>query len=166
MSKGMWLLAAALGAAIVYFLDPNNGKSRRTTAMDRLGGMKGKAGDTASTMGQRAGDAVYGTVRETVTVAAHDNPNPDDRTLNDRVESEVFADPRVPKGRINTSVVAGVVTLRGQLDSQADIDYVIERVQAVRDVKGVQSYLHTPGTVAPNKEEAIEASDAVEETTA
>lgn len=89
-----------------------------------------------------------------------DNPNPDDTTLRDRVESEIFRDWSVhaDKGEFNIDVVDGIAVLRGQLKTQEEIDTLIRKVGEVRDVKGVESYLHLPGTPAPNKEDAIEAS--------
>ncbi len=87
-----------------------------------------------------------------------DNPNPDDNTIRDRVETELFRRAWVPKGNLNIDVVDGVVELRGQLKHQADIDTLVKDARAVQHVKDVRSFLHLPGTPAPNKESAIEAS--------
>ena len=87
-----------------------------------------------------------------------DNPTPDDNTLRDRVETELFRRAWVPKGNINIDVVDGIVELRGQLKHQTDIDTLIKDARAVQHVKDVRSFLHLPGTPAPNKESAIEAS--------
>ncbi len=87
-----------------------------------------------------------------------DNSNPDDNTIRDRVETELFRRAWVPKGNLNIDVVDGVVELRGQLKHQADIDTLIKDARAVQHVKDVRSFLHLPGTPAPNKESAIEAS--------
>ena len=64
------------------------------------------------------------------------------------------------EGEYNLNVEGGIAVLRGQLNSEEDIQLLISLVGDVPDVRGVESFLHTPGTVAPNKEEAIEASDA------
>lgn len=90
---------------------------------------------------------------------APDNPNPDDNTLRDRIESEAFRHDTAPHGEYNLNVEDGVAVLRGQLSSEADIQRLIELVAQVPDVRAVESYLHTPGTPAPNKESALEASD-------
>lgn len=87
-----------------------------------------------------------------------DNPNPDDNTIRDRVETELFRRAWVPKGNLNIDVVDGVVELRGQLKHQSDIDTLIKDARAIQHVKDVRSFLHLPGTPAPNKESAIEAS--------
>jgi hypothetical protein len=103
---------------------------------------------------RRVGQAAYGTVRERMPVG-HDNPNPDDRTLKDRVESEVFRDPSVPKGQINVNVQNGVVVLRGELGTPQAIENVITRTRQVPNVRAIESYLHLPGTPAPNKESVL-----------
>jgi len=152
------LIAGGLiGAGLVYFLGPNGAARRRgltqSKATSLTGGGLGKVVDTAQTAVKKA----QGVVRETVPMQ-HDNPNPDDLTLRDRIESELFRDPKLGRDKMNINVVRGVVELRGELPTQADIDAVISSVNSIRDVLGVESYLHTPGTPAPNKEAAIEAS--------
>jgi len=157
MSKKLSIVAVGLGAGLMYFFDPDQGTRRRHIARDRLGGAKNKAVRTAEREAAYVGGQVQGVVKEMVHTP-RDNPNPDDNTLTDRVESEVFRDQRVPKGKLNVNVVEGVVELRGQLDNQNDIDYVVQLVKKVPDVKGIHNYLHLPGTPAPNKEAAVEAS--------
>ena len=65
---------------------------------------------------------------------------PDDATLRDRVESELFRDPEVPKGRMNIDAAAGVVTLRGTVDP-ALVEDLAERVGAVEGVVRVENLL-------------------------
>jgi osmotically-inducible protein OsmY len=91
-------------------------------------------------------------------VRAQDDPNLDDNSLRDRVESELFRFPEISKGEININVEGHVVVLRGQVEDQATIDMIVDLVRDIPDVRDVQSFLHVPGTVAPNKEESIEAS--------
>jgi len=170
------LFPILLGAALAFFLDPEQGARRRSMIMDRSGSLTGRgtkaAVDTASSTGGNAYGTVqeassstsftagkaYGTVQEETVPHVPDNPNPDDATLTDRVESEIFRDPNIPKGDININTVDGVVDLRGELGTQQAIDDLIAKVRAVPNVKNVRSYLHVPGTPAPNKESAIEAS--------
>jgi osmotically-inducible protein OsmY len=75
----------------------------------------------------------------------------DDLTLRDRVESEVFRNPDLPKGRINFDVESGVVTIRGQVDNAYQIANVEKAVLKVPGVAGVENLLHVAGTPAPNK---------------
>ena len=65
---------------------------------------------------------------------------PDDATLRDRVESELFRDPEVPKGQMNVDAAAGVVTLRGTVDAAWVEDLPI-RAGAVEGVVRVENLL-------------------------
>jgi hyperosmotically inducible periplasmic protein len=149
-------ISGVIGAALVYFLDPDTGARRRHVTRDRMGALLRRFARQSEQLVQYAGGRAYGVVQETVP-HQHDNPNPDDLTLRDRVESEIFRDPSTPKGQINLSVVEGIVELHGQLGSQDEIDRLIKAVQNVRDVQGVRSYLHLPGTPAPDKADALKA---------
>jgi osmotically-inducible protein OsmY len=75
----------------------------------------------------------------------------DDETLCQRVESQLFRDRHIPKGNLNINCEHGMVILRGELDSPADIARLEERVRRIPGVRGVQNLLHTHGTPAPNK---------------
>ena len=103
-----------------------------------------------------AGDRATG-LKNRVTSAA-DNPDPDDLTLLDRVESQVFSDPTIPKGDINVMVVDGRAVLRGQV-SQPQIGAIEAAVRKVVGVKDVENLLHPPGTPAPNKASARSAGN-------
>jgi osmotically-inducible protein OsmY len=88
---------------------------------------------------------------------ARDERDNDDLTVLDRVESEVFGRRGFPKDRINADVVDGRLTLRGQLDSEAQIREVADAAREVPGVLEVVVLLHLPGTPAPNKAAALEA---------
>jgi osmotically-inducible protein OsmY len=93
--------------------------------------------------------------------AAHPLPAqvvPDDRTLKQRVQTEVLGDPAVPKGPIVVDVLDGMVTLRGQLSSPGEIALVEDLALSVIGVRGVESLLHLPGIDPANKAEALKAS--------
>jgi osmotically-inducible protein OsmY len=74
----------------------------------------------------------------------------DDRTLVDRVRTEVFGRRRFGRLSVNIDAVDGVVSLRGQLDDQDAIRDLEAAVGNVVGVHGVENLLHTPDTVAPN----------------
>jgi hypothetical protein len=142
----MFLGALAAGMALVYFLDPRGGTNRRNRIRSQLGSVPGSL------------PGVPGPLKGMMP-RAHDNTNPDNKTLKDRVESEVLRDPKFGRAPINFNVEEdGIVIVRGELPRQEDIDELISQVKSIRDVKDVQSYLHLPGTPAPNKLSAIEAS--------
>jgi osmotically-inducible protein OsmY len=81
-------------------------------------------------------------------------PAEDDLTLRDRVESEVFRDPDLPKGDINFDVENGIVTIRGAVDNAFRIATIEKAVFKVPGVIGVENLLHVTGTPAPNKAQA------------
>ena len=75
--------------------------------------------------------------------------NPDDATLAQKVESEIFRDVEVPKGQVNVNAEYGVVYLRGQVESEDLIRDLEERTRQVQGVNDVRNLLHTPGSEAP-----------------
>jgi osmotically-inducible protein OsmY len=153
-----FLLGGIVGALLLYFLDPQGGNRRRSLLTDKASSLTRKGTKTAGGIGQGITSRSQGLVTETVP-HKHDNPNPDNNTLQDRIESELFRDQTLGRDKIVINVIEdGIVQLRGQLASQAEIQSVIARVKAIRDVKGVESFIHTPGTPAPNKEQSIRTS--------
>jgi hypothetical protein len=71
----------------------------------------------------------------------------------------VFGAADVPKDRIALTVVDGIAELRGELDSDEEIRTIGERVSYVSGVREVRNLMRTHGSVAPNKKDALEASD-------
>ena len=144
---------AIAGALTVYFFDPERGRTRRAQFMDWSGArlrrgqlaldqVVKRTGDSASTLPQRM-------------VRLQTGPRPvDDLTLKDRVESEIFRSPDLPKGQINFDVESAVVTVRGQVDNALQIAKIEKAVLKVPGVRGVENLLHVDGTPAPNKAEA------------
>jgi osmotically-inducible protein OsmY len=139
---------------LAYFLDPDKGTRRRNVTRDRLSAVIRRFMGRSGSMAQNIGGQAYGLVQETVP-HRRDNPNPDDRTLKDRIESEVFRNRKYSRESLNVDVADGVVELRGELPSESDIDDLIGQVKSVPDVREVVSYLHLPNTPAPNKESAL-----------
>ena len=138
------LSLAALVAAVVYFFDRDNGKRRRRMAVDRTAGfLRGKARrlDRAR---QGAVSGAHGVTQKAKHLREEEKPPPNDATLKAKVESEVFRDLSVPKGKVDVNAEDGVVYLRGEVDSP---DLVAELEKATRKVHGVrevQNLLHTP----------------------
>jgi osmotically-inducible protein OsmY len=149
------VVATALGAAASYFFDPEKGASRRAQVGGQLHGMLRQGRRNARRTAMQLQDRVGGTISQ--AQHARDERDNDDLTILDRVESEVFGRHGFPKERINADVVDGRLTLRGQLDSDEQIRSVVEAAGAVPGVVEVVSFLHLPGTPAPNKVDAIEA---------
>jgi osmotically-inducible protein OsmY len=74
----------------------------------------------------------------------------DDAGLAHKVESVLFRNPNVPKGKISVNAESGTVYLRGQLENADLIDAVVESARAIPGVGEVVSLLHLPGTEAPH----------------
>jgi hypothetical protein len=140
---------AALAAAATYFFDPQNGKRRRAMTRDRVAALFRRAGRK----GERAGRAVAAEATGFAAKAQHlqeeEKPQLDDVTLARKVESELFRDEDVPKGRININAEYGKVVIRGEVDRPELISELEERVRKIQGVQGVENLLHLPGTPAP-----------------
>lgn len=99
----------------------------------------------------RAAGGAEGTAHQAIPRAA-DPTDPNDQTLEQRVQSEIFRDPEAPKGSVNVNVERGVVYLRGEVPERAWIERLVAGAGGVQGVKGVESLLHQPEEPAPKKE--------------
>jgi BON domain-containing protein len=145
------LTGVIVGAAAAYLFDPERGRARRAMLADRVGAQLRRGWHTANELRTRT-SAGAATFPQRMVQLRSLRPRPaDDLTLRDRVESEVFRNADLPKGRINFDVESGVVTIRGQVDNAYQIAYVEKAVLKVPGVAGVENLLHVDGTPAPNK---------------
>jgi BON domain len=143
------LIAALFGGALVYFLDPDKGARRRNVARDRVLATLRRTGTRAERAGRKVGADVYGW-RQKATHAFDQAEIPaNDETLARKVETELFRDPAIPKGKLNINVEHGVVVLRGEADNPEQVRALEEQAQRVAGVTGVKNLLHLPGTPAP-----------------
>jgi hypothetical protein len=149
--RGRFLLGIVVGATGMYFLDPDRGRSRSSRARAQLA----KRGRQLQRQRERARRYEEG-VMEGLRHTEPPGPPVDDRTLVDRVKSEMGH--AFPHDRVSIDVADGVIELRGELESEAEIDALIDRIFEVPGVTALVSLLHLPGEPAPNKASAIEAS--------
>jgi len=126
-----FVLGGAVGAALAYLFDPDNGRKRRKKAIKRAAK----------------------TLHQTTKLRKQGKPQPDDVTLARKVESEIFRDADVPKGQINVNVEDGVVYLRGELEQPDLIEDLGAQARKVKGVRAVENLLHVPGEEAPAKAE-------------
>jgi hypothetical protein len=139
---------AALGGALAYFFDPQNGARRRNTTRDRVLAFFRQGGRKAGRAGRGAAAEAYGVSQK--LQHRHDEPKEyDDATLAAKVETELFRPTDVPKGQINVNVENGVVVLRGEVDSWLMVDDLVQRAREVQGVRDVENLLHLPGQPAP-----------------
>ena len=131
----------ALGAALSYFFDPQNGKRRRKMTIDRLAGLSRRHGKR---MIKSTASQAHALKQKGTHLSEEPKPQPDDVTLARKVETEIFRDADVPKGKINVNAENGKVVLRGEVDSPELIDDLVSKARKVQGVQDVESLLHTP----------------------
>jgi osmotically-inducible protein OsmY len=141
------LRLVALGAALAYFFDPENGKHRRKVTAQRLSGASRRHGGRLAGAASSRAKSIKQKARR-----KEPKPQPDDVTLARQVESEIFRDAEVPKGKINVNAENGKVVLRGEADSPEMIEELVDKARSVQGVQDVENLLHTPGDPAPMHE--------------
>jgi hypothetical protein len=160
MRAGALLAGGIAGAALMFMFDPRAGRRRRALTRDRLTGVRNRSVRRARRFGRRTGAEIYGVRQKMTHMHPEQKPPPNDVTLARTVESELFRDPHIPKGRINISAESGVVVLRGEMDRDAQISVIEQMVRKIPGVYDVENLMHVRGTPAPNKIAALQASGA------
>jgi hypothetical protein len=141
------LAAGCVGALAEYFFfDRQHGARRRHVVRDR----------TRAALRRRSRDAVRhakyleGVAEGAAHKAAHAVPGvgrhkepPDDVTLAQKVESIAFRKAGVPKGHVSVNADNAVIYLRGQLESDGQIEELVRAIHAIEGVNGVKNLLHT-----------------------
>ena len=157
---GKLLAAGATGAAAMYFLDPDRGKRRRNMARDRAAAAFRRGARNAGRLGRRTGAGTQSLAHRVAHARPGEAGPVDDRTLEQRVESQLFRHVDVPRGRISLSVEEGVLVLRGEVDRPEQVGELEATARKIPGVREVENLLHLPGTPAPNKRAAL-GSDRV-----
>jgi BON domain len=148
-----WMMGSGLcGAALMYLLDPERGRRRRHMTRDRFAARWRRVRRAGVTAWRGATAEAYGASQRMIHLVPRETDVPDDETLRQRVESQLFRDRHVPKGDLNITCEHGTVILRGELDTPAEILSLESRVASVAGVRNVHNLLHPHGTPAPNKE--------------
>jgi osmotically-inducible protein OsmY len=149
MRRG-FVLPAAIGAGLMFFFDPDSGNRRRAMARDRAAGFFRRGVRRTERAARVAAAKAYGLSQK----AQHLEEQPmdfDDATLAHKVETEVFRDPDVPKGKVNINAEDGVVYLRGEVESWGLANDLEDAARKVAGVKDVENLLHLPDQPAPMK---------------
>lgn len=149
---------ALAGAIVAYLFDPERGKSRRAMLTQWSGARLRQGSRSLGQLTRYSSNAAGTLPQRMVSLRSGQRSTPDDVTLKDRIESEVFRDPEMPKGEINFDVSNGIVTIRGAVDNAFRIATIEKAVFKVPGVSGVENLLHVTGTPAPNKAEAREST--------
>jgi osmotically-inducible protein OsmY len=148
----LWLAAGgAVGAALTALLDPVRGKARRARIRDQGAAFLRRRGRTVGRLGRKVGSDLQGFRDRQAYGRSGEYVAPNDETLQQKVESEVLGRADVPKGSIVLNAEDGVIVLRGELDTQDQIDHVESLVRKVDGVLDVENLLHIKGSPPPNK---------------
>lgn len=132
-----------MGAAISFFLDPQQGRRRRAITRDRTTAMFRRTFRRAEGMGRGVRARTHG-LKQRVTHLVPEDTAPNDPTLAQKVRSDVLRG----EGHINVNVEDGIVVLRGEIERPErirDIEAAVRKIHGVRDVRNM---LHLPGTPA------------------
>jgi len=141
VSRARRFRLVALGAALSYFFDPDNGRRRRKVTADRLAGLTRRHGKR---MIKSTASQAHALKQKGTHLSEEPKPQPDDVTLARKVETEIFRDAEVSKGKINVNAENGKVVLRGEVDSAEMINELVEKTRKVQGVQDVESLLTAP----------------------
>lgn len=127
--------AAGLGAALMYFLDPETGRRRRSLARDRFEHGKRAVHDAAQGAVHDAANRTRGAIARIQGNIAAREETVDDTVLTERVRAamgHVITDPHAIEVRVHE----GCVTLKGPALAQeiGELVACTERVRGVREV--------------------------------
>ena len=75
----------------------------------------------------------------------------DDVAIARKVESIIFRDRKVAKGKVDVNVADGVVWLRGEVKTPDLVKQLEARAREIPEVNGVENLLHLPKTPAPSR---------------
>jgi hypothetical protein len=149
------LVWTSAGAALAYLWDPELGKSRRARVKDQLAARARRTGRDVARKARYVGSTVEGKLER--VARAGGTPPADDRTLVDKVKSEVLGRTAFAGHQVLVEAADGVVTLRGELDRSLTNE-LEKAVRGVPGVREVTNLVHPPGEPAPNKEPSLTAT--------
>jgi gas vesicle protein len=139
-----------VGAAAMYALDPENGRRRRSLARDQAIKARNTIDQVVSEDLPKRADYLSGfaegarhKIKEMADGGSDRRPE-NEAVLIDRVMSQVFRDPAIPKGDINVDASGTTVFLRGAIDDEELAQEIAKRVHAVEGVDDVVNLINQP----------------------
>ena len=148
-------LVSGAGAATAYFFDPDRGKARRTQAKDQAEALIRKRQADAERAARYEANVAQG---EAARAQGAGVTRPQDDVDVVHAVKQALSTVDADTSNVTVESVEGVVTLRGQVDGRAAQTAIQEAAGRAPGVIEVQSFLHTPGTPAPNKAASLRAS--------
>lgn len=152
-SRWPTLLAGAVAGALgMFFLDPRGGNRRRALLKDKAVSLTNSVGDFVTGTVPQSASVVAGKAQGLQSSVAGAVPGSqsqshagdDDKTVTDRVMSEVFRDPTLPKGEVNVNTVDHVVYLRGHVEDPTKVQEIEARTRKVPGVTDVVNLINKP----------------------
>jgi hypothetical protein len=133
--------AFLLGAGTTYFLDPAQGKKRRHVIRNRALRTLRRAGRFSFKKARFGLGHLRGLGAQMRNRAFPRPRSLDDRTVEQRIRSDVLRDVGLSRQDIDIRVEQGVVTLRGHVAGRSLADDLIDRVKHVPGVVDVAAML-------------------------
>jgi len=140
------LAGAAIGAGIMYLLDPDGGRRRRALVRDQLVSAAHKTTDAVDATSRDVANRARGVVADLRGRLRRQHVS--DEVLRERVRARIGSVVG-HAGALEARVNDGQVTLRGPVLSE-EVDRLLRRVRSVRGVEDVISELEvhdTPGNI-------------------
>lgn len=139
MNKSVAIIGGVgLGAALMYFLDPDRGKRRRELVRDKVEATGNKVGSYADKITRDIRDRASGIVEEAKSLLHHEEVTDD--ALVDQVRSKLSN-----FGNIDVQAINGAVILSGSILAE-EMPEVLSAVNKVRGVNRVENQLRVlPG---------------------
>ena len=138
MNKGAAIVSGVgVGAALMYFFDPDRGKRRRALVRDKVEAAGNKASCYAGKMGRDLRNRANGVVAETKSLFTDEQVTDD--VLVDRVRSKLGRFP-VHIEAIDVSANNGTITLSGPILAD-EVPRVLRATRFVRGVKEIDNQL-------------------------
>lgn len=144
------IIGLLLGAVAMFVLDPQNGRRRRSLARDQAIKARNTVDRVVTDDLPKRADYIAGfaegakhKVKEIVEGGSDRRPE-NESVLVDRVLSQVFRDPELPKGEINVDANGTTVFLRGSVADEGLVEEIEKRVRAVEGVDDVVNLINKP----------------------
>lgn len=118
--------------------------------IQRGGGLVRSGAGRLGRLGRYGGSFAAGKIRA-VTTRSGPKQDMDDKTLQNKVETEIFRPADAPKDKVVVNVLDGVVELRGEVKRPQIKKELEAKARAVPEVRDVKNLLHLPKTPAPTR---------------
>ncbi|HET9982335.1 MAG TPA: BON domain-containing protein [Longimicrobiales bacterium] len=139
MARTKFLAGLAVGAGLMYLLDPQQGRRRRALVRDQMVHARHELTDTAAARARHLANRGRGAAIETAKRVAPGADRVDDVTLEERVRAALGRTVSNP-GAIHVLADSGRITLMGPVLAR-EADRLVSRVSAVRGVRELDNRL-------------------------